>query len=44
MHALRGPSARGREGVAMAKPVRRRDPRLVVNREFRSVEEFIAEQ
>ncbi|MBS2028593.1 MAG: PilZ domain-containing protein [Deltaproteobacteria bacterium] len=27
----------------MAKPVRRRDPRLVVNREFRSVEEFIAE-
>lgn len=27
----------------MAKPVRRRDPRLVVNREFRSVEEFVAE-
>ena len=27
----------------MAKPVRRRDPRLVVNREFRSVDEFIAE-
>lgn len=27
----------------MAKPVRRRDPRLVVNREFKSVEEFVAE-
>ena len=27
----------------MAKPVRRRDPRLIVNREFRSVEEFVAE-
>ena len=27
----------------MPKPVRRRDPRLVVNREFKSVEEFIAE-
>lgn len=27
----------------MAKPVRRRDPRLVVNREFKSVEEFVRE-
>lgn len=27
----------------MTKPVRRRDPRLVVNREFKSVEEFVAE-
>jgi len=27
----------------MAKPVRRRNPRLVVNREFKSVEEFVAE-
>jgi uncharacterized protein (TIGR02266 family) len=27
----------------MARPVRRRDARLLVNREFRSVDEFVAE-
>ena len=27
----------------MAKPARRREPRVIVNREFRSVEEFISE-
>jgi uncharacterized protein (TIGR02266 family) len=27
----------------MAKPARRREPRIVVNREFKSVEEFISE-
>lgn len=27
----------------MAKPARRREPRVIVNREFKSVEEFISE-